>query len=1251
MRLFFLQMLGLLLLGYPATSQSSRPEILLTSAISNQPVCSFLENKVGGDTSGIFAPDNKFRVELLNPDDRSILGNYPATFRYNGFFFKVAEDPAIEDLRKSGGYVSLRVVSTSPARSVELATKLRFYNRGSVVLQNANAVPDTVDRDQVVQLSLLTTANNAVVVVLSDSSSVFASAYSQIRASVSAQYSIVRATNECGVAVPGSGSAAVAVNPVRIRPTDFKSAFVCDGTAFELYYQSIEGTVPPTAAFKLRFVKRNSAEPGESGTFEVPVVRKQDGLLAGRIPYQKLQNPAQYKVAIVVDKPAVLSPYSDWFTIDPKPVASFRYQNDTARLGETYRLFFNISGPPPYSLELTNGATYFLGRSDVIELQPVRTEAFEIKSLRTLCGVETDLPKQKVILTVPPAIALKVSADKPLELCENQVVRIPILSNVAFNAGTRFFAEGITEDEKTYQFEATLVADSIEFRIPFSPEEWGKEGYFNIRRFRVKTTGPDLVSKYAGWFSIRGIPRVSYGFYESQDLDRTRYFDYSIFISGGFPVSAVDYLGNMFFSQSSVGHQKVLALKSGNYAPRSISNGCYSSDSLPEVNLRVHSYKEKTPFVTVYGPPERFVCEGDSVEIGIDAFGEFGEGNEFRILLPRVGHGTWKTVKGPGKYKFPASFFEEGYNDVQVISTNPEERWISYQSVIVVGTKPPVAIDDELVKSTPDNPLVFSAGARPYLNVEGRILPQSSTLVVAGKEYNVKQTAWTESRYYPPVEPGKLTPVTYKSITNGCGTTVYNRDVYFYWKPFEIKEDQPGHVAAYCAGSEIVYPFNIVQGTVPPGTEFQLEIARDARTYTKIATVNSVTPLRYRIPENYESGRYQLRITSAKFVISEGRTILIRKKPTASIMVSSRRMADPEVVSPVDDVEIRYDLSGEGPYRIKDTVLPGYSSVANTAFSYTKQLKKETEIKILEVSNFCGTGAGSGERTIRVKPMILNLSADLKNICAGESLPIRYQVAGDMPPGTKIGFSLTGSNGRKYVLTSVSATSGKVSPRVPADLPSGNYVLACYIDGTDALLSEIIRIRRNPAIELTGSTTINSGDFTYLYLKPDEDSDLETKIRFSNGQFEKLVLNSPFGRFVSVMPAATTTYTVDFAQSGCGPLETRGRATVIVNPPAPRSVKVSSISTPKGVSGNICSGDSLYVYFVSKGFFSQDNRFALQIFDTRGVMVPNINFVGKQSPIKLIVPDHLISGASYRLRVVASDTDAAAADFHSFSIF
>lgn len=1239
MKLRKLLLSALCLLAKPAFAQDTEARILVDNDYY-APICSFKEMKIPATIVGKFNSGNKFYVELISGQDFGTVGRYEAVYKNGNLVFTVGDD-------KAGGSerITFKVLSTSPATESSPLSK-PFYSRGQVSLVRDAGTPDTLNAGMAMGIYANVSTNNPVRITLNDSSTHEVRWSSgrlvlPLTAAASSEFFIVKAVNSCEVPVPFSGKIAVKINPVSIIPTKITNDVLCEGSEMQLRYAVTGGTIPESATFRLRFLIDNNPKT----IIEIPAQRKGEGVLTAKIPDNMLTYSSYMKVAIVVNGPKMVSPYSQTFTVYEKPTASFQSESATARMREQLTMWFNVSGPAPHVIELSNGRSYQLDHNRNINLHVLKTETFSIKSLKTACGATTDLPKQNIVITVPNGIVIDAEPFPKWEVCENQTVRLPFATNVPLNAGTRFTIEGITAQKTVYQFEAKLVNDSLEFFIPHSPAAWVTEGYFSITDFRVKTTNPSYTSEYRNGLTIRGIPRIGFESYQSRTLPHPQYYEYKLVVYGGAPFGMTDESGYKSYWGSSGKSERIFVPASGSYGPKSVENACYSASNLAKMDFIVQPNPGQTPVIIVHPSAKRYYCETDSVEVWFEALGKFDAGNEFKIKRYDGVGGGWLKVSKPGKYKLPALALESNtYTYVEVQSTNPVVKG-GADTWLVVSKKPELQSLDELSRSTPERPVIFNVNQIPAVSTqlkEGS--PYTSEWTDGTKNYHFEEKLQYDA-FYPPMTRGKVTPYMLKSVGNVCGNTEFNLTMYFYWKGYDLAIDYFTDKQEFCTGQELIVPFQVRNGNAPAGTTFRLQIAKGTGSIETIASSTSLADLKYQIPDSME-GTYQLWVSSDEGTFSQSKTITVKKKPTAAIAYKNLTPGSPVEIEFGQPAYVDYQLTGGGPWKV---LLSGRSETEETQESYWRQyeISESTVFELKSVSNACGYGTVSGNVQVKVKPKIVTFTPAI-SVCGGSTLSVKYQVGGDIPAGEKIGFYLTNANGSRYELPSATAASGTISLPVAASLTPGTYTVTCHITGSAISVSQQISIVKAPDVELAGYTTINPGDATYIQIRPKTIGNQTVNVTLSDGTSLNLSLPGLASVYdVRVAPATTTTYTISGASSNCGPVKASGNATVVVNAPSERKIRITSLNKFR----TFCEKDTLLVHFTQSGTFSAGNQFTVQFHDAQGKLVKSVPVTGKTTPLQVTVPSGFTPGEGYRVRIAASDANTASSDFQQVMLF
>lgn len=1211
--------------------------ISISTADYFSPICLYNPTTINAYITAQFNSDNKFVVEFMDTSRDIVLASYPAEFSYDTFRFTVQDN-----LLASQNNVSFRISSTSPVVLSNYIYSRDLVNRGEVVLKG-NSAHDTLNLGSSVSSTISMTANNPVFVIMNDSSRIELnssnrSATRHFPASTLGEVFIARAENSCGVAVPSSGKITYSTNTLSIIPLKIISPAVCAGSEIEVSYELKEGTIPASAKFKLRL------RPADNSTahIDLPASRKQNNALVAQIP-ESFPNSQYYKVAIVVDSPNLVSPYSEQFNFYKKPGATIASQSATISVGDDFYIQFAVDGPARSTIELTNGstATFGEGNSGSIRLKPRYSETFKIKSLTTLCGVVTDFPAQSIDATVLPGIAIPQAQYNGQEkvVCENQTLRLPFLSNVSFSKDTKFLIEGLTYSGKIYQFDAKIVNDSIEFFLPHSLPEWKQEGYFDIKSFRARTNNPSYVSEGVGIYTIYGIPRVFYNSDKSTTLPYPQSYNYILEVAGGAPFELIDPNDNVIYWWSSGVFQHFYASESGTYQPKSVKNVCYSSDQVAPLHYTVEPLTNSKPAIVLKKLPDKlFWCEGDSIEIKIETFGEFNNDNLFEVYLDAPMTKRILTVKNSGTYRIAVSeITPRMYTTIYIKSTSP----VVYSNTTSNIIRNPKPIIDPLLNistiTTPENPLIFQPTQLPQLGWGvSSSSPFSMIYTSNGQTYNFKETLGERSVFVTPPK-SKVTAYTIQSASNECGTTTSDFTYYVLWKDYTISMDYDLTDRSYCPGEEVLIPFTIRDGIAKNGTKFYLQLRKGTEPFETVATLTyPQNTFSYITPSTLE-GNYEIRVLSEDLTYSNSKILTLKRKPTATLKSLTGTQIDVG-----ESTYIEYSMTGGAPYKLSATGI-GEVVVYNSLYNSEFTTRTASSYQIYSVRNQCGYGSASGNVSITVKPKISTFVISRNQACSAKTLSVKYQVEGDIPAGEKIGFLLKQANGTKYELGQFTSKAGSAVLSIPPNLSEGSYEISCYVTNTSIIKSEYLSIVQSPDLELKGYTTINKGETVILEVWRKTKGSNRVTLTLSDGSqtTTEYYLNSQVN-FVQVTPASTTTYTITGTDSFCGAVEASGSATVIVNSPSERSV---SINYYQSSNFQICEKDTIAVYITKTGNFSTANKFTAKIFNNQGQVVQELVTIGQESPLKVVLPSGLPSGEYYRLKITASDPNTTSGDY------
>jgi hypothetical protein len=1229
MKNFFL--LLLMLLGLQVKLFAQAPSITITYP---EPVCLNSVQKVQVAIAGSFNSNNKFTVQVRISDNTPVLSEIPAEL-IEGKIHVMYSDSSLS----VPPYIQIRILSTSPkVESNWYNTKI--HTKG--IVQLSTFQPDSINAGEDLLLKFRTFSSSSAQIVLNDGSSYgldsFLSGYvdhmRRKATNVSTPFTIARAENICGVMKSG-GEAKAYINPTSLKVISVHPETTCEGSEIKVSYSTFGQALPTSAKYKLRI----TVYTGDSKTVEVPAVLK-DNLLTATFPTSfNVSSRGEYKLRIIADNPAIVGLESDYsFYVHPKAGASVNTTSKTINIGEKVQVGVSFSGIPPFSATLQDGTEIAANFNYQTEVRPAKTTSYSVKSFSSGCGmIPVTAPSSAMLVTVRPGIYMDPT-EETKNLCEGTLVKVKVLSNVDFNANATFKVNALVGNTTAYSFPATKVGDYLEFRIPALPENIDRTlSYDKVNGLSISTTNPEYTSERYDGYVLRSKPGAtvlphSELIYKTPSLAM---FGYTLHGKG--PFTIVDEFDKTHYIEGAEAwYPEFYVEKTSDFKLKSISNACSRNETLPTIRLSLDTTGSATGIHLK--PLNSSVCAQDSVEITFLTTGKFQHDNTFRIegYTNCCNFQTFATVNKPGTYKIKIPVSQAGTASLRIASSNPAMLSKTIQ------TELHSTLENFSIRpfGTPSEPAELLGSGQFPLTVtnERNDRLYSFTYSDGVTEKTLDFPRYDRTVYLPNPPAGSTTAFTIKSATNKCGTFPVNITTYLRTVPYRITVGgiSPRDLDA-CQNGHLSIPF-VTTGGDAAKASFSLQIAKDKSTeFTDLAKNITARQFDVKIPTDFATGLYQIRVTSSEGGVSNLVNLRIGSSPSAVLTTTEK---DPIVLNSGSGIASATTFTGT-PYW---TVIyeNGYKQVTSEN-PYTRILSAQNakEFSIISVYNNCGYGPVSGKIAVKVNPD-LNIYTDAQEVCEGESVDVRYDLRGDATlTNDYIRFQLEDTQSGKVInLDSTRIKSGSITLKLPAILTGNFYDFRATVQSYSLTATAKLTIKSKVDVTLSGNTTINAGDATQIQIQSNKQANEPIQYRLSDGTAGTFYGGSGNRETdIRVTPSVTTIYSIVSANNGCGEGKKSGAAIVEVNPSGSKSVTTTGWDAYEGSA--FCLGDAFLVTYTQKGSFSSGNTMTVQISDTTGRNFKSVTTIGNSSPLRATVPADLFIGKKYRIRVVASDAGTA----------
>jgi hypothetical protein len=1210
------------------------PSILINGSEMQRQACVDVPFSLPVIISGNFAPGNQFKVQIRYPYYSEIFAELPATL-VGGFLEFTFKDARLYE----APVIQMRIVSSAPkTEGFWFEETFSVYSKGNIGVSQVE-YSDTLNLYDDYRFRITGFNNSIGWATLTDSSRIELPSnghFNILRQAVIAKegpLAVAHAENGCG-AMTISGSLRPILNKTAIKTLAVIPLMACEGDEVKISFSVAGPALPAQTKFRVRFSDINSDDV-KPNSVDVPAQLK-DGFLVARFPESfKVQSGQGFVAQVVTDH--IVASKSEKFGVAPRPAAMFVSQDQTIEFGESRFVYLGVKGMPPISVTLSDGSTTNFGEQVQLlaTVRPVQTTSYTIKSMSSGCSNEATLSKDVLQIKVNPGIRFANETDRQI-FCGGSKASVKFISNAALTANTQFWIEAGNpyNSADKIRIPATRSGDQLIFNAP--QREQGYNEFF----YKIVTVNPVLESAQTPLIEIHTVPGMEFSdnnVYDYQIPSNVRFY-YNLY--GGWPYVVETMEGEKFNWDSGVGAYDFFLKQNREFRFKSISNGCFKNENLPTKTVRVLG-NGNNPAI-VFEPFSKLICANDSLEVTFQQSGNFNAGNQFQIqgMTECCEFKTLATVSKDGKYKvkLSASQFTLAAQ-IRIVSTSPV---VSSQQQEFFAQLPPEQFRLSR-EGTPENPVESIPGEyMPSIAIWAeKGLPARIDYSKNGKDTIYINTSTQGTSIPMSLVPGKVNEFVIKSATNVCGTVPVNLEAYIYAVPYQVGyanlSDYQG-----CLGDPISLPFWSTNPTDKPA-KFSLQIAKEESTdFATIATAEAARILIGQIPANAEPGKYKMRIQSSDGVLSREGHILIGTTPTATVGDGSN--SGPLVIDPGVETALKTTLTGGSDWTVvyednsKKTYLdPIITRTINPVYGGTFFIKS--------VSNFCGYGTVSGSLSVKVNPGLQVNHAPF-DACEGGVFPIGYSLLGDVDLSDDyIRFELVNlTTNAITVLDSTKTLSGTKSLKIPDQLPAAKYEIRLVVKKYNLTTPLSVRFLLKPRAILSGNTTINSGETTYIVAQNINDVSELGQVTLSDGTESRIFGTAGEISYIQVNPKQTTTYTIASIRNICGTGVASGSATVEVNPASGRSVTASNVYSPPGIG--TCAGNEITAFYITKGTFSAGNKMTVQISDSTGRNFTNIQTIGTESPLKAIIPLNLPDGYRYRIRVAGSDAGVSSSAFH-----
>lgn len=267
---------------------------------------------------------------------------------------------------------------------------------------------------------------------------------------------------------------------------------------------------------------------------------------------------------------------------------------------------------------------------------------------------------------------------------------------------------------------------------------------------------------------------------------------------------------------------------------------------------------------------------------------------------------------------------------------------------------------------------------------------------------------------------------------------------------------------------------------------------------------------------------------------------------------------------------------------------------------------------------------------------------DKKVYCVGDSVKINFNLEGMFENNNQLFVDISDKNGKNFQRIASKFVGDKIAIQLPYTLPEGDDYrirLTATRPETISPISEHFAVRTYPSASISSTNTnINAGESSNLVVSLGGSG--AWSFQLSDGTLVENFRQNSY--IISKSPAESTTYSVVSVKNMCGTGSTGGSTTINVIQP---QIQAEALST-----STICQGQSIRLSISIVGKLSSNSQLVIQISDPAGN-----NFTDLPTQVSLFtlsaqIPTNFQTGAGYRIKVAAKNTDYFSSVLGPFSI-
>lgn len=1239
-----LSMMLCCLLSFTAWTQSVSLDAVIEP--SKEYLCAGKNVVLAYHTNGAFNADNKFTIQLVSNTSISL-----ETKDSSGFL--VGKIPASIEANLAGPFTpvyQIRIISSSPAVN---SSSTSNYNIGILpvltvssakiyTLQGAAASISLEGRPYLPLPMTFVSSENEIFEMTSVRNPGAYVAY--MHPQKTGAFSFKSVQNACGVGKI-TGSVDIVSTPNILEYAGFGPKTFCKGGNVSFSVNTF-GTWQNNNKFYIE-LKLN-----ETKSYQLEATLK-DNIVTAKLP-DDIEVEKYYSARIYATSPETSSITVNSVLIRDVSSVELVSGSKTLNVGESAFMTMNVKGAFPMTITMSDGNKVVVNSftsTAQYNKKVTGSETFKVSSFSNSCGTGVGTGQY----TVTANASLMADKTTKTAYCHGDSLVVNFTSSPSLSVNSEISAhlrlgdvvssndlivsgKVLSTGVALFMLPKTISADAQVFALALFTNSLPTKTF--LERAAILRTIPSVgtisPSNIATTLAVQGS------------------FSYVVNVKGGGPYNLTTSQGETQFSPSELLEGQIFGQtyinKNTAFNITSISNSCgISNIGSNTLNITVAS-----PSVITLSAPfknEAELCVGSSYTLNIGSSVSIPTGTKFYLNYLNESGVVVKSSVG------------EFVNN-QLQWTVPDDASLPSTLILQVSSSVSNLIGDKLrvkIGKKPQysgnsvvNYTLLSPGQATFNLLTSSPLNSVVTFADNAKFYGSSNITLT-------LAGNTTTTYRVKSISNTCGeitpSLTYNLKV-ITQKVFFNKSSE-AQAQRYCEGQSVTFNYYVVSYTPTFKDEpktYRLEMSSSISFLNRTVVKTGISEPQFSVvlPTSTTIGTNYIRLVQEQdtLIMTDSDVIVYGRVPNLKVTTSTGKTDFN--LNYGESIQLKVDNPNATPFDgfwVDNNNY--YTSILEFQYYKTFTPVRSGTYKLNTLYNECGTSDNGLTLNVTVNPKITwsaSLANTTINACNGDSFLVNINAQGSENVSNK--YSLIMNSGALQQTIFETTKTGPQMVTIPKSVDAGRYSLVLTAQSgtiTSANTNTLVNLSTTPALVLTGTATLNPSQTAYLYLKPQvasiNDAYLQTvSYELNDGTKGTVQYSAISPGAIPVTVTGTKSFTVTKVSNQCGVGVVSGSATITLNAGSDKTIETNNILVNKQVISKVCAGGNYVISYNTKGTFSTNAKFDVQISDKNGQNFKTVSSdIVSSTPntLSFSVPFDLPAGSDYHVKVISSEANTA----------